>query len=266
MKKIFDILIFCKKIRDYIIYKYFYDLFISNKRKENIRTSVNLVSKDSKSDVLITFRKKGRGEERDRFNYQSKIIQFNIKGSDKVLDIGSGGFPFPYATHLADFYPDTTSHRIEPLAVDERPYIKCNIEKMPFNDREFDFTYCSHVLEHVENPKSACDEIIRISKRGYIETPTKTSDIMFNFTKLVDHHKWYVEIKNHTLIFIEYSSYERIDLGSDHFFKECHSKWDNPYQQYFFNNRTIFNNMFLWEDKFHYIIINKDGKIINTDT
>ena len=35
----------------------------------------------------------------------------------------------------------------------------------------------------------ACREIMRIGGRGYIETPTRTSDIMFNFTKLKGHHR-----------------------------------------------------------------------------
>jgi len=37
---------------------------------------------------------------------------------------------------------------------------------MPFPDKSFDFVYCAHVLEHVDDPIRACREIMRVGKRG----------------------------------------------------------------------------------------------------
>ena len=262
-KNVTDSILFRKKILKKIIYKLFYDPFIKTARHERIQEAVDQLCHDSKSDVLISFRKKGRGEEYDRYTYQNEIIEFAIKKTDKVLDIGSGGDPFPLATHIADFYENETPHRSAKLVKDHRSFINCNIEDMPFAEKEFDFVYCSHVLEHVNDPISACSELIRIGKRGYIETPTKTSDIMLNFTKLKNHHKWYIEAKGDLLIFLEFSEQEQYDLGSDNFFNELHSKWDNPFQRLFTGNRKVFNNMFLWENTFRFLVIDKNGKILN---
>ncbi len=212
--------------------------------------------------IDIQFLKKGKGVEDDRYSYQKQYIDFNIKKDDRVLDIGSGGYPFPLATHLADFYESKTTHRTEELKRDERPFTVCNLESSPFLDSEFDFVYCSHVLEHVDDPAQACEELMRIGKRGYIETPSKISDTMFNFTKIPNHHKWHTQVLGNTLIFMEWKSSERRDLGTDYFFHQFHSKWQNPFQDLMCNNRDLFVNMMLWEDRFDYIVISQDGEIL----
>lgn len=231
-----------------------------------------LIRKIYKKDLIINQKNKikierlkvGRGVEKDRFNtYQKDYINFDIKKNEKVLDIGSGGYPFPYATCLTDLYIGNTTHRTEKLITD-RPFIACDIINMPFKDKEFDFVYCSHVLEHIPDPAKACIEIMRIGKRGYIETPTKTSDIMFNFTNIKDHHKWHIEILGNTIIFMEWKNTERRDVGTNYFFKSFLSEWDNPFQKLIYNNRDIFVNMFLWKSKFDFLVINKEGEIIDS--
>lgn len=206
--------------------------------------------------------KQGKGKEDSRYFYQKKYINFPIQEGDKVLDIGCGGYPFPLATHLADFYEGETSHRTETLQKDHRPLTICNIESTPFADQEFDFVYCSHVLEHTDNPAKACDELMRIAKRGYIETPTKISDIMFNFTHLKDHHKWHTHILGKTLIFIEWKPEERRHVGTDYFYHQFHSQWKNPFQDLVYDNRDFFVSMLLWEKNFNYLVINYQGEII----
>ncbi|MGL5792857.1 MAG: class I SAM-dependent methyltransferase, partial [Waterburya sp.] len=159
--------------------------------------------------INVTFYQKGYGYELDRYySYQKQYVNFDIREKDKVLDIGSGGYPFPLATHLADFYEGMTTHRTEELKRDSRPFTVCSVDKTPFADKEFDFVYCSHVLEHVENPAKACEELMRIGKRGYIETPSKISDVMFNFTKIPNHHKWHIQVLDNTMIFMEWKDIE----------------------------------------------------------
>ncbi|MEA5583319.1 methyltransferase domain-containing protein [Nodularia harveyana UHCC-0300] len=60
----------------------------------------------------------------------------------------------------------------------------------PFNDKEFDFVFASHVAEHVTKPIKFCTELMRISSRGYIEVPTPLFDnlILNNH----DGHLWWV--------------------------------------------------------------------------
>jgi ubiquinone/menaquinone biosynthesis C-methylase UbiE len=169
------------------------------------------------------------------------------------------------ATHLADFYEGETTHLADKLIKDDRPFISCTVESTPFTDKEFDFVYCSHVLEHLDDPAKACEELMRIGKRGYIETPSKSSDIMFNFTKIPNHHRWHTQVLDQTLIFIEWKDSECRELGTDYFYNQFHSNWKNPFQELMHNNRDLFVSMLLWEEKFDYIIINKNGKIIKSN-
>lgn len=215
--------------------------------------------------IKLSLARRGFGHENDRYEYQRQYIDFDIKKGEKVLDIGSGGYPFPLATHIADFYPKKTTHRTEKLEKDSRPFFVCDIHSLPFVEKEFDFSYCSHVLEHVEDPAKACEELMRTSKRGYIETPTKTSDIMFNFLKLKGHHKWFIIMAGNSLAFFEYNLTERKNTGIDDFYMDFHSKYDNPFQELMKNNRNLFNNMFLWKDKFFYFVFDKNGNLLKTN-
>jgi SAM-dependent methyltransferase len=197
---------------------------------------------------------------KNRFDYQKEYVNFNIETGDKVLDLGSGNYPFPLATHLVDLFVGNNFHRGgEKLVRDGRPFVVGNIESLPFRDKEFDFVYCSHVLEHVDNPKKACREIIRIGKRGYIETPTRLSDMIFNFSYL---HRWHVNMARKTLVFIEYSNRERRGTGSSYFFERQMDIYDNQVKDIINKNRDIFCNMLLWEESFEFHVFDSNGKLI----
>lgn len=215
--------------------------------------------------VEIRLLKRGRGYQINRFSYQKEYIDFGIKKDDRVLDIGSGSDPFPLATHLADFYEGRTTHRVGELVKDERPFLKCSIENTPFKNKEFDFVYCSHVLEHVDSPAKACEELMRIAKRGYIETPTRLLDTMANITSMKNHHKWFVEELKNTLIFMEFNENKQRDVKTSYFFDQFQSEWKNPFQDLVKNNQDLFSNMFLWKDRFYYYVFDKKGSLISTN-
>ena len=228
-----------------------------------LRATAGLIEPEER--FLIPSFENSFGPDTDRFSYQQKYIDFPIKDGDKVLDIGSGAYPFPLATHLADLYEGETTHRAEPLVRDHRELRVCNIEELPYGDKEFEFVYCSHVLEHVFDPAKACEEIMRVGKRGYIETPTRTSDIMFNFTGLKNHHRWHIILVKNTLIFCEWTDKEHRDTGCTDFFKMFISKYKNSFQTLVWDNRNLFVNMLLWDDNFFYYIFNKSGNLIATN-
>jgi ubiquinone/menaquinone biosynthesis C-methylase UbiE len=215
--------------------------------------------------IELKFLKKGKGYQLDRFSYQKEYVDFNIEKGGKVLDIGSGQNPFPLATHLADFYEKETSHRFEALIRDERPFINCSIADMPFEDKYFDFVYCSNLLEHVENPAKSCEEIMRVGKRGYIETPTRMSDTMFNFASIKNHHKWFIEKLGNVLIFMEYDTEKMRDIKTNYYFEQFQSEWENPFQNLVRNNQDIFYNMFLWKGVFFYYVFDKNGNLISSN-
>ena len=175
---------------------------------------------EAEERFIIPSFEKGRPPDHDRFHaYQQQYVLFKIQEGEKVLDIGSGGYPFPSATHLADLHLNGTSHRSEPLRKTGLPLQVCDIEKLPYSDKAFDFVYCSHVLEHVADPSRACEEIMRVGRRGYVETPTRLSDIMFNYIRLKNHHLWHVNCVGGTLVFMEWEDRERRDTQIDDFFR-----------------------------------------------
>ena len=62
------------------------------------------------------------------WQYQNETLKWDFDPSDKILDIGSGGYPFSFATHLADKYTEETSHRTEKVVKDSRPFFQADIE------------------------------------------------------------------------------------------------------------------------------------------
>ncbi len=200
------------------------------------------------------------------WTYQNERLLFPIQPSDRVLDIGSGAWPFAKATHLADMYVGETTHRLDALKRDGRPFMVLDVQHLPFRDKEWDFIFCSHLLEHVERPGDACRELMRTARQGYIEVPTRLSDVMLNFTRLKDHHRWHGLVLGKTLVFIEWRDEERKDVGTNYFFQALHSRYHNPFQQLFEENWPMFFGMLQWHETFDFLVINKDGVVIDEMT
>ena len=87
-----------------------------------------------------------------------------------VLEVGSGGNPYPRANVLLDAYESTRERHWVPLTVD-RPTVLGFVEALPFRDQAFDFVIASHVLEHSADPARFLGELQRVAKAGYIEVP-----------------------------------------------------------------------------------------------
>jgi hypothetical protein len=85
-----------------------------------------------------------------------------------------------------------------------------DFEKFHHHDYYFNFIHCRHTLEDIQNPSNAFNEFVRLSKYGYIETPSPLIEIM----KGVDasspdycgyiHHRYIVwsELETNTLHFL----------------------------------------------------------------
>jgi hypothetical protein len=100
----------------------------------------------------------------------SDIVQLLVdryKHSDNVLEIGPGNVPFPLAT-ISIGFNESVKKFIE-IDIDNSPF--------PFEENEFDFSYCRHVLEDIQNPEFAIEQIFKCSRQGYIETPSPLIEI-----------------------------------------------------------------------------------------
>ena len=101
-----------------------------------------------------------------------------------ILDIGCGYNANKFANVICDvqdlskYYPN-------------KKFVKLSEKKLPFKDQEFDFVIASHVMEHVEDIEYFIKELERVSKKGYIELPTKLEDnLVFENKK---DHLWHMD-------------------------------------------------------------------------
>lgn len=119
------------------------------------------------------------------------FLRAKLPKDAKVLDIGSGSNPWFRSNVLFEKYPDDDTERGGSLVRDGRKIVFGDAEDLPFADKEFDFVYCSHVAEHIEDIEAFFREIQRVGKAGYIETP----NYLFEQTIGSTTHTWalYVE-------------------------------------------------------------------------
>ena len=114
-----------------------------------------------------------------------------------VLDVGSGDKPSWRADVLLDRYVDAThagqrsgtgSARVS------RPLFDADAADMPFADGAFDYTICSNLLEHVPDPGAVVEELMRVSRAGYIEVPEAASAKIVDFAS----HVWLIRLETGT--------------------------------------------------------------------
>jgi SAM-dependent methyltransferase/uncharacterized protein YbaR (Trm112 family) len=105
-----------------------------------------------------------------KMRWSLRRLHVPVPADALVLEVGSGGNPYPRANVLVDAYEETRERHWDPL-VHDRPMVLAFGEKLPFRDKVFDFVIAAHVLEHTPNPESFLAELQRVARAGYIETP-----------------------------------------------------------------------------------------------
>jgi len=110
----------------------------------------------------------------------------NIRNADLVLEIGPGATPHFRSDVFLEKRFDTKEELIAQsghvgLLQTEKKVVYYDGDIFPFEDKEFDYVICSHVLEHVMNPEIFIKEIVRVGKKGYIEFPTIYYEYLYNF-------------------------------------------------------------------------------------
>ncbi len=176
----------------------------------------------------------------------------------KIIEIGPGVVPFSLATDFIGCNENIKN------------YIDIDIDNQlfPFENGIFDFVYCRHVLEDIQNPDFAVREICRVTKSGgYIETPSPLIEV----TKNVDggsistsycgyiHHRYIVwsNIQKNEIYFLPKHS-----CILDHIF-EINNK-SKPYLYDLINNFPVYwNNYFIFSEKPN-VIMYKNGVNFNT--
>ncbi len=133
----------------------------------------------------------------------------HIEPDNLVLDVGGGIKPLSRADYVIDFL----SWEQRPEAVPwlghvwPTPHFSkdrwvqwdiCSRQPWPFKDKQFDFVVCKGTLEDLRDPVWVCQEMIRVGKSGYIETPSRIVESMPGVERSrycgYSHHHWLCEI------------------------------------------------------------------------
>jgi SAM-dependent methyltransferase len=182
-------------------------------------------------------------------NHDILVEMFKIKEGELVLDVGGGHAPFSRADLIVEKDLFKGGHRdgkqIPVKGVNR--FIVGDIEYLPFKDKSFDFLFCSHVLEHVTNPARACEELMRVARRGYIETPRKWTEFFAGHPS----HMWLVDTVDGKLVFER-----RRYLDSPFLNFMLPQVWKNSelYERALTTFRNITCVQFYWEGSFEFII------------
>jgi ubiquinone/menaquinone biosynthesis C-methylase UbiE len=112
----------------------------------------------------------------------------SIKPTDRVLEIGPGATPYFRSDIFLEKQYETEKELIDQsgrvgLLKTDKKVITYIGDKFPFEDKEFDYVICSHVLEHVDNADIFLAEVERVAKRGYLEFPTIYYDFIYNIAE-----------------------------------------------------------------------------------
>jgi hypothetical protein len=199
----------------------------------------------------------------------------------KVLDIGSWEDIFPRANVVLDVLPYETrknNHPQEKECFTKNSWFIGDVNQLEtwerFKDKEFDFVICSHLLEDIRDPIFVCQQLNRVAKRGYIESPSRfreCSKIRKTDTYAgYDHHRWIFDVIDNDLVFtaklhwanhIDYLGDSRRDCLSDYRFHFTGVFWEGAFKYYERNpkggkNESI--NLIYFYDSYDY----KNGQFI----
>lgn len=135
--------------------------------------------------------------------YPSLISEFladmlNISPDERVLDIGGGADPFYGASVVVEPHLENASHRSGENVLPDVDYVQCFAENLSFRDKAFDVAVSRQVFEHVNSPNDACREMMRVARRGFIETPRKIYELISGPNPS---HQWFVSVADGALVF-----------------------------------------------------------------
>lgn len=176
--------------------------------------------------------------------------------NDKVLEIGPGAFPHPRADVYLDKYFDNGEELNLQFGNTKRKEKLKNLiyyggGSFPFQDKEFDYVICSHVIEHIniEELPLFLSELARVAPKGYLEVPSFFYECICN----AHVHKWLIGNDGKTLRFYAKNQLPKIELLDT--FRQIFYNCDEDMIQLFPRYREVFFIGFEWENSIDFEIV-----------
>jgi SAM-dependent methyltransferase len=175
-----------------------------------------------------------------------------VKQSDLVLEVGSGGNPYPRSNILVDAYENTQERHWAPLITDRKTVIAFG-EQLPFRDKTFDFVIGAHVLEHSADPEQFLRELQRVAKAGYIEVPHAFMERIIPYND----HRLEVYVEDHSLkVFIKPEALVDSDLR-----RLFLNQPNRVFSRFLISKKPFdFHVRFYWQNKIDFEILNPEQK------
>jgi SAM-dependent methyltransferase len=192
----------------------------------------------------------------------------NNKITDKIIDVGCG--PGDALFSRGDYILGKSIHNTP----NNKQFIDMDLDFDKFlqSDKYFNFVYCRHTLEDIQNPQNAFAELVRVGKLGYIETPSPLIEITRGADKGTlrgyHHHRYIVwsDITTNTLFFLpKYPLIESITIPD-----EITKKYNHILNNYsvYWNNYYIWDegtkpNIFVYRNEINFKVLADYAKLLN---
>jgi acetyltransferase-like isoleucine patch superfamily enzyme/predicted SAM-dependent methyltransferase len=190
----------------------------------------------------------------------------SINKDDKVLEIGPGATPHPRSDIFLELKYESTEERIEQsgyvgILKTDKPIVYYDGSIFPFEDNEFDYVICSHVLEHVpiKDIDLFMSELRRVAKKGYIEYP----NIFYEIINYQEVHLWLMNYRDNKIYFLDKSIFKSSYVHRS--FRELFYANDKYMYQAFTRYKDFFFCGFEWENQIDYEIVDNYNALINED-
>ncbi len=184
----------------------------------------------------------------ESLSWSLRRLRLPVGDDALVLEVGSGGNPFPRANVLLDAYEESQERHWEPL-VRDRPTVLGFGENLPFRDKAFDFVIAAHVLEHSTAPERFLAELERVAHAGYIETP----DAFMERVNPYKDHRLEVTLRDDCLLIRKKQAWihdpELVEL-----YEQRAKRWLT--QETIPGHPAEFHVRYFWKDKIRFRILN----------
>lgn len=176
----------------------------------------------------------------------------SIHKKDRVLEIGPGHNPFYRSNVIVDKYIDNNTHRCGDIKIyPHQQFINADGELLPFKNKEFDYVICNQVLEHVEHPELFIQEICRVGKRGYMETPSLIGEFLFP----KESHKWVIlDIDDKLILYTKNSVPGNYKNNYGEQFLNYLPYQSLPYKLLGLTEGNLMINRYEWKDDIDFIV------------
>jgi len=190
----------------------------------------------------------------NKLRWSLRRLYVPVRKNALVLEVGSGGNPYPRSNVLLDAYEQTRERHWEPL-VQDRPTVLAFGENLPFKDKAFDFVIAAHVLEHTPEPEKFLMELQRVAHGGYIETP----DAFMERINPYRDHRLEVTLRDDCLVIRKKHAWvvdaELVELYE-------HRAKRRVTQQLIPLNPSEFHVRYYWKDNINFRVVNPETDVL----